>query len=63
MIDRKAYVDGKGLACPFCKAGSVQGGFIEVDAGKAFQEMGCTECEGAWQDVYALIDIIPYQRE
>ena len=63
MIDKESYIKGKGLSCPFCEAESVQGGFIQIEAGKAFQEMGCTECEGAWQDVYELIDIIPYKRE
>ncbi len=63
MIDNESYIKGKGLSCPFCEAESVQGGFIQIEAGKAFQEMGCTECEGAWQEVYELIDIIPYKRE
>ena len=63
MIDKESYIKGKGLSCPFCEAESVQGGFIQIEAGKAFQDMGCTECEGAWQDVYELIDIIPYKRE
>jgi hypothetical protein len=63
MIDKESYIKGKGLSCPFCEAESVQGGFIQIESGKALQEMGCTECEGAWQDVYELIDIIPYKRE
>ena len=63
MIDKESYIKGKGLSCPFCEAESVQGGFIQIESGKAFQEMGCTECEGAWQDVYELIDIIPYKRK
>ena len=51
MIDKESYIKGKGLLCPFCEAESVQGGFIEIEAGKAFQ------------DVYELIDIISYKRE
>ena len=61
MIDKESYIKGKGLSCPFCKAESIQGGFIQVDSGKAIQEMGCLECDGAWQDVYRLVDIIPEQ--
>ena len=59
MIDKDSYIKGKGLSCLFCGTESVQGGFIQVDAGKAFQEMGCLECEASWQDVYRLVDIIP----
>jgi hypothetical protein len=59
MIDKKAYIKGKGLICPFCKAESVQGGFIHVEAGKTLQEMNCLECDSKWQDVYQLIDVIP----
>ncbi len=58
MIDKESYIKCKGLSCPFCEAESVQGGFIQIEAGKAFQEMGCTECDETWQDVYELIDII-----
>ena len=63
MIDKESYIKGKGLSCPFCEAESVEGRFIQIEAGKAFQEMGCPECKGAWQDVYELIDIIPYKKE
>ena len=59
MIDKQAYIKGKGLSCPFCGAESIQGGFIHIEAGKAFQEMGCSECAGTWQDVYQLVDVIP----
>ena len=60
MLDKKAHIKGKGLSCPFCGSSSIQGDFIEIEAGKAFQQMGCTECEAKWQDVYELIDINPY---
>jgi hypothetical protein len=59
MIDKNAYIKGEGLACPFCGSESVQGGFVQIEAGKGFQEMSCAECEGAWQDVYQLVDVIP----
>ena len=58
MIDKGAYIQNKGLICPFCGAESIQGGFIQVDSGEAVQEMGCPECGGKWQDVYRLVDII-----
>ena len=60
MLDKKAHIKGKGLSCPFCGSSSIQGGFIEIEKGKALQGMGCTECEAHWQDVYELIDINTY---
>ena len=62
-MNKKAYIKGKGIRCPYCEAESVQGGFIHVDAGKAFQDMNCLECEGRWQEVYQLFDVIPYKEE
>ena len=60
MLDKKAHIKGKGLSCPFCGSALIRGGFIEIEEGKAFQQMGCTECEAEWQDVYELIDVNPY---
>ena len=61
-MDKKAYIESKGAMCPFCRAESIQGGFIRIEAGKAFQEMGCTECEGSWEDVYQLVDVISIEK-
>ena len=57
MLGRKAHIKQKGLSCPFCGSLFIQGGFIEIETGKAFQKMACTECEGTWQDIYELIDV------
>ena len=59
MIEKEAYMESNGLVCPFCRAGSIQGGFVEIETGKALQEMSCLECEKTWQDVYKLVDVIP----
>ena len=59
MLNKKAHIKGKGLSCPFCGTSSIQGSFIEIETGKAFQQMGCTECGAEWQDVYKLIDMEP----
>ena len=57
MIDAKAYIKSKGLNCPYCGAESIQGGFVQVEAGEASQEMSCTECEATWRDVYELVAV------
>jgi len=59
MLDTQTHIKGKGLSCPFCGSLSIQGGFIEIEEGKAYQRMGCTECEAHWQDIYELINMIP----
>ena len=61
MIDRDAYIKGKGLMCPFCGARQIEGRFVQIESSKAFQEMACTACQGSWQYVYELIDVIPHE--
>ena len=63
MIDTESYIKGKGLCCPFCGSESIQGGFIQVEAGEALQEMSCSQCEGKWQDLYRLVDVTPLEKE
>ena len=45
MLDKKVHIKQKGLSCPLCGSSSIQGGFMEIDTGKAFQKMTCAECE------------------
>jgi len=63
MIDKDTYIKAKGLRCPFCESESIEGGFIQVEAGEAFQDMSCSQCEGKWQDVYRLVDVVPIEKE
>ena len=63
MIDKDTYIKAKGLRCPFCESESIEGGFIQVEAGEAFQDMSCSQCQGKWQDVYRLVDVTPLGRE
>lgn len=55
------YVTKQGLHCPFCESVEFTGGFIEVSAGKASQEVTCTECGGAWLDEYQLVGFTPVE--
>ena len=58
MIDKQAYIKNKSVSCPFCAAESIHGGFVDIEAGKAFQETSCAECGEDWEDVYQLVDVI-----
>lgn len=55
---KKAYVKNGGVKCPYCKAETtLEGGFIEVDAGGCWQAISCPSCGKRWTDVYKLVDI------
>ena len=57
MLNKRRYIKERGLSCPFCGSSSIEGGFIKVETGKAFQKMCCAKCEERWQDIYELIDV------
>ena len=63
MINKTTYINAKGLICPHCGADSIEGGFIEVEAGEALQDMSCCQCRGKWQDIYHLVDVVPLGKE
>jgi len=52
----KKYVESAGTACPFCGCDDVEGGFVEVDSGGAWQRIVCNGCARVWNDVYKLVD-------
>jgi len=54
-LTSKQYVDNGGTLCPFCKSEAIEGSRVEVDAGTAWQEMRCHDCERMWQDDYKLV--------
>ena len=43
--------------CPFCKSSDIEGGSVDVDAGGAWQEVGCNACGKSWNDFYRLVDV------
>jgi hypothetical protein len=63
MIDKETYLKAKGLICPYCRGESIEGGFIQVEAGEAFQDMTCSQCDNKWQDVYRLVDVVLIEKE
>ncbi len=59
--DLEAYVQGGGVACPFCTNGDIEGGNVEIDAGGAYQPITCS-CGSSWNDVYQLVGISEIDR-
>ena len=52
------YLKGGGVSCPFCGSEGVEGGFIEIDCGRACQRIGCNQCKQAWRDGYTLDSVM-----
>lgn len=58
-ISPAAYAAGGGIRCPFCGSRNIRGEHIEVEGGKAYQEVGCDDCDKSWLDEYKLVGWIP----
>ena len=54
---RAAYLATRGLNCPFCKTGNIEGGSVEINDGGAMQECNCTDCGEDWTDIYMLTHV------
>ena len=49
------YLRNEGSKCPYCGEETIEGhGSVEIDNGRAWQKVGCTECENNWIDIYTL---------
>jgi len=55
------YVERKGVGCPYCSCGDVVGAHVEIEAGRASQEVTCTGCARSWVDLYALTGYLPLE--
>ena len=53
-LSQGEYRQNGGCSCPFCGNSDVEGGFVEVDAGTAWQKVKCNGCGKEWHDVYNL---------
>lgn len=52
----KEYAEENGgLRCPLCGSENLEGSNIQVDAGIAWQNIICEDCEANWSDIYKLI--------
>lgn len=56
VTKKKEYLDAS-HKCPYCGSEDISGGFVEVDAEGAWQDIGCASCGKHWVDVYRLVDI------
>lgn len=57
--EEKKYIESKGQVCPVCnKKYTVEGGSVEMDGDKAYQEVTCTSCGASWTDIYTLTGVL-----
>lgn len=49
------YVLDGGVNCPRCGSLDIAGGFVEVEAGSAYQKVVCMACGKSWKDIYKLV--------
>jgi formate dehydrogenase maturation protein FdhE len=51
---KKKYMESGGGVCPVCGSQDISGGFVEVQAQEAWQNVSCSDCGESWRDVYKL---------
>jgi hypothetical protein len=57
------YVNNGGNCCPQCEATDLEGTFVEVQSGSAYQRVSCNDCGAAWTDTYTLTGFIDLELE
>jgi hypothetical protein len=51
------YLLTGGTSCPSCLSSNIEGGSIDIDQGRAWQNVSCTECGLEWTDGYQLVGV------
>ena len=55
------YLAHGGVTCPHCQSEQIEGGFVTVEQGCAFQEVDCHSCNASWVDRYTLTAVQDFQ--
>lgn len=53
------FIRVKGTRCPHCGCEDILGSGVEVEAGRAWQNQGCENCDGTWTAWYTLTAVTP----
>lgn len=54
---RDAYIASGGTTCPVCGSIALEGDSVDIDEGRAMQDVSCVDCNSTWTDVYTLTNI------
>ena len=52
---RVKYLKSSGVKCPFCDLMNISASPLEANAGIAWTDVACHECENSWCDTYELV--------
>lgn len=55
--EEKKYIEEGGTKCPHCDSDNLEGGYINIDDGSAWQAVTCQDCCSEWTDIYTLTGI------
>jgi len=55
--DIDKYINHRGLHCPYCNSPEIEGNYVNVDAGFAWQKIKCLNCDKSWINIYKLVNI------
>jgi hypothetical protein len=57
-IQKKLYLEHRGLRCPVCESSQIDGQGIEFDSEDiATEEVICLKCGSGWTDTYAITNV------
>ena len=46
----KNYLEKHGAVCPVCGSHQIEGGSVNINAGAAYQNCYCNDCQAEWTD-------------
>jgi ssDNA-binding Zn-finger/Zn-ribbon topoisomerase 1 len=60
---KRKYVQGGGVRCPYCQSQELEAGQGEFDADFAWVTVTCTDCGEEWHEVFHLATINPLDEQ
>lgn len=54
MLSTTEYARQGGVRCPLCESYDIRAGDGEFNEGRAFQRVGCRNCDATWAEDYQL---------
>lgn len=60
---KRAYIEGNGARCPYCKSMSITAGQSNIDGATLWIPVECERCGHDWCDIYILTDVEDHNPE
>ena len=55
--NEEKYLEEGGTKCLHCDSGEIEGGYVNIEGGEAWQAVTCNDCLAEWTDIYTLTGI------